>query len=121
MLDMISPEMISLQTTKNVILQGTRLCFSKGWEKFFVLTSMRWYVESLSRKKKAGGGAPAAASATAAFLQARESSSLPTLRGCSQTSLARHTASISLGLGRGYVVERGGNGKLCRRKYVVVQ
>ena len=42
-------------TTKCHTIQGTRLCF-KGWE-FFVLTSMRWYVESLSRKKKAGGAA----------------------------------------------------------------
>ena len=90
--------------------------FFKGWE-FFVLTSMRWYVESLSVEKRkpaawrwrqrggggGGGGAAVAAAvgATATFLQARESSSLLTLRGCSgesppgQTSLARHTASIA--------------------------
>ena len=53
--------------------------FFKGWE-FFVLTSMRWYVESLSVEKKEsrrhGGGGGAAVGATAAFLQARESSSL---------------------------------------------
>ena len=66
--------------------------------------------ESLSRKKKAGGAAAAvgtaaaAVGATAAFLQPRESSSLLTLRGCSderppgQTSLARHTASIASAL-----------------------
>ena len=52
---------------------------------------MRWYVESLSlEKKKAGGAAVAAVGATAAaFLQARESSSLLTLRGCSEQEAAR--------------------------------
>jgi hypothetical protein len=76
-------------------------------EKFFVLTSMRWYVERVSLEKKKAGVAAAAASVgatAAAFLQARESSSLLTLRGCSgerppgQTSLARHTASIASAL-----------------------
>ena len=99
---MISLEIISLQTTTKCHTTRHQTVFFKGWE-FFVLTSMRWYVERVSLEKKKAGGASAAAAvgATAAFLQARESSSLLTLRGCSgkrppgQTSLARHTASIA--------------------------
>ena len=82
--------MISWQTTKCHTTRHQTVFF-KGWE-FFVLTSMRWYVERVSLEKKKAGVAAAAASVgatAAAFLQARESSSLLTLRGCSDREAAR--------------------------------